>query len=240
MNLLCFNHRINICLTLKYKLLYRYLTFLVVVDSSLASSFNTNNCVMASVRPQKTCVACQNGVATCRGCQKCFCLTHFTEHRQELDRRMGEIVHEHNQLREALGSQDNVHPLVSRIEDWKKASIQNINNAAKQARTDLQAFLDSTKHRLVDSLGSIADQLKLSQTAPVYTENELDEWMKQLAELRQMFEKPQNIEIVEDESRNSSVRMIKVTEKSNSRSYPTINQKTLQPRPSTAVVSTGT
>ncbi|CAF4165981.1 unnamed protein product, partial [Rotaria magnacalcarata] len=116
----------------------------------------------------------------------------------------------------------------------------NINNAAKQARTDLQAFLDSTKHRLVDSLGSIADQLKLSQTAPVYTENELDEWMKQLAELREMFEKPQNIEIVEDESRNSSVRMIKVTEKSNSRSYPTINQKTLQSRPSTAVVSTGT
>ncbi|CAF4180957.1 unnamed protein product, partial [Rotaria magnacalcarata] len=106
---------------------------------------------------------------------------------------------------EALGSQDNVHPLVSRIEDWKKASIQNINNAAKQARTDLQASLDSTKHRLVDSLGSIADQLKLSQTAPVYTENELDEWMKQLVELRQMFEKPQNIEIVEDESRNSSV-----------------------------------
>ncbi|CAF3383294.1 unnamed protein product [Rotaria socialis] len=195
---------------------------------------------MASVRQQKPCVACQNGVATCSGCQKRFCLTHFTEHRQELDKRMGEVVHEHNQLREALGSQDTVHPLLSRIEDWEKVSIQKIKNTVEQARADLQAFLDRTKHRLVDSLGSIADQLKSSQAATVYTENELDEWMKQLVELRQMFEKPQNIEIVEDESRSSSVRMIKVTEKSNSGTCHTINQAILQSRPSTAVVSTGT
>ncbi|CAF3438115.1 unnamed protein product [Rotaria socialis] len=195
---------------------------------------------MASVRQQKTCVACQNGVAICSGCQESFCLTHFTEHRQELDKKMGEVVYEHNQLREALCSQNTVHPLVFRIEDWGKVSIQKIKNTVKQARTDLQAFLDRTKHRLVDSLGSIADQLKLSQTATVYTEKELDKWMKQLVELGQMFENPQNIEIVEDESRSSSVRMIKVTEKSNSGTCHTINQTILQSRPSTEVVSTGT
>lgn len=64
--------------------------------------------------------------------------------RQELDRRMEEVVHEHNQIREVLSAQDTIHPLLSRIEDWGKGSIQEIKNTAKQARTDLKAFLDHT------------------------------------------------------------------------------------------------
>lgn len=80
----------------------------------------------------------------------------------------------------------------------------------------------------------MTDQLKSSQVATVYTEHELDGWMKKLLELRQIFEKSQNIEIVEDDSSSSSVRMIRVTEKSNSGSYPTTNQTEAQPIPRTA------
>ncbi|CAF2910540.1 unnamed protein product [Rotaria sp. Silwood2] len=129
---------------------------------------------MASTRQQKPCVGCQNGVVTCTGCEKRFCFSHFTEHRQELEKRMDEVVHEHNQLRDALNPQGTAHYLLSRIDKWEQTSIQKIKDTAEQARTDLQACLDRTKHRLTDSLGSMTEQLKSRQASTAYTEKELD------------------------------------------------------------------
>ncbi|CAF0849370.1 unnamed protein product [Adineta steineri] len=94
---------------------------------------------MASNREQKPCIGCEKGVATCSGCEKHFCLPHFTEHRQKLDKRMDEVMHEHDQLLEALKPQGTVHPLMSQIDTWEQASIQKIKDTAKQAREDLQS-----------------------------------------------------------------------------------------------------
>ncbi|CAF3133489.1 unnamed protein product, partial [Rotaria sp. Silwood2] len=193
---------------------------------------------MASARQQKPCVGCQNGVVTCTGCEKRFCLPHLNEHRQMLDKRMDEVVHEHNQLREALNPQGSAPHLLSRIDEWEQASIRQIKDTAKQVRADLEACFDRTKHRLTNLLGNMAEQLKSSQTSNVYTEKELDGWMRQLEQLRQKLEKPLNIDIVENDATRSSICMIKMIERSNSEEHSTANKMAAPPRIPTVEVST--
>ncbi|CAF1133051.1 unnamed protein product [Rotaria sordida] len=168
---------------------------------------------MASSGQQKSCVACENGVATCTGCEKRFCLPHFTQHRQELDERMNEVVHEHNQLRKALDQQATAPHLLSRIDQWEQTSIQKIKETAKQARADLQTCFDRTKHQLINSLDNMASRLKSTQAINLYAEKELDASVQQLKQLRQMFEMPTGIDIADYNAKGSSISMIKVTEK---------------------------
>ncbi|CAF4871824.1 unnamed protein product [Rotaria socialis] len=162
---------------------------------------------MASSGQQKFCVGCQNGVVTCSGCRKSFCWIHMSEHRQVLEKRMDDIVQEHDQLREALNPPIAVPHLVARIDDWERASVEQIREAAKQAQAALQTYCDRTKHRIVDSLGNITEQLKSSQTLNVYTEKELDEWMRKLEQLRDIINKPRNIDIIEDVGSDSCIRL---------------------------------
>lgn len=171
---------------------------------------------MASDSQQRSCTKCQNGIATCSGCSKRFCLPHFTEHRQELDKRMDEVVREHSLIRTAFKPQWTMDHLLTRIDEWESISIKKIQDTAQQARTDLEACFDCTKNRLIDSLGNMAMELRSNQESTIYTEKELDRWMRQLIELRKTVENPPNINMVEDESTCSSIRMIKVVEKINS------------------------
>ncbi|CAF4740890.1 unnamed protein product, partial [Rotaria sp. Silwood2] len=84
----------------------------------------------------------------------------------------------------------------------------------------------------------MAEQLKSSQTSNVYTEKELDGWMRQLEQLRQKLEKPLNIDIVENDATRSSICMIKMIERSNSEEHSTANKMAAPPRIPTVEVST--
>ncbi|CAF4182039.1 unnamed protein product [Rotaria sordida] len=194
---------------------------------------------MASAGQDKPCAECQIGVTTCNGCNKRFCLPHFMEHRLQLDKQMDEVVQEHNQLRDALSQHSNTSQLFSRINAWEEASIRKITAAAEQARADLQEFFDRTKHRMGDSLGKIADQLKSKQKLNLYTEKEIGGWIKQLDELRKMLEEPMNIDIIDDKDTRSSIRMIKVIEKSNSEELLMPNEMVALPKAPTVGMSTG-
>ncbi|CAF1432093.1 unnamed protein product [Rotaria magnacalcarata] len=179
---------------------------------------------MTSSGQQKFCVGCQNGVVTCSGCCKSFCWIHMSEHRQVLEKQMDHIVQEHDQLREALNPPITVPHLVARIDEWERASVGQIREAAKQAKAALQTYLDRTKHRIVDSLGNITEQLKSSQTLNVYTEKELDEWMRKLEQLRDIMSKPQNIDIIEDVGSDLCIPMIKLIENANTESTFMVNE----------------
>lgn len=175
---------------------------------------------MTSANQLKTCVECQRGVATCNGCRKHFCSLHFTEHRQELEKRMNELMKDNDQLRATVNSKDNMPDLLIRIDQWEKLSIERITDIAKQARFDLRECLDRTKHQLMDSIDNMDEQLKSKQASTAYTEKELDRWMRQLEELRRMIENPANINIIQNESRSSSIQAIKVTQRaSNNKNY---------------------
>ncbi|CAF2790196.1 unnamed protein product [Rotaria sp. Silwood2] len=194
---------------------------------------------MALDGQQKPCGECKNGVVMCVGCEKRFCWSHIKEHRQKLDKQMDDVVQEHNQLREVFNPQGTAPHHLSEIDKWEQKSINIIKDWANQVRADLQAFLDRTKHRLSDSFDNMTKKLKSSQSLSDYTEKELDEWMRQLEQLRQMFEKPLNIDIVEDAATSSSIRMIKVIEKTNNQVRPIDNAITADTRLSSIIVSTG-
>lgn len=148
---------------------------------------------MATNDQEKLCVGCQNGMVTCNGCEKRFCLPHWNEHLQKLQRQMEDVVQEHDQLLGTLNAQVDAPHLSSRINEWEEKSISKIRDVAKQAHADLQALLDRTKHQLVDSLSKISEQLRSSQASNAYAEKELTGWSRQLEGLQQMLTKPTNI-----------------------------------------------
>ena len=185
---------------------------------------------MTTDAQQKPCVGCQNGMVTCNGCEKRFCVPHLNEHLQQLQKRMDEVVQEHDQLLDVLNSQITANQLLSRINEWEQQSFEKIKDTAKQARIDLQASLDCTKHQLSNSLRNVTEQLKSSQASNAYAEKELDGWLRQLEQLRQMLEKPVNIEIVQDDAAHNSIHMIKVVEKPNAEINPTSNEATAKSR----------
>ncbi|CAF0954494.1 unnamed protein product [Rotaria magnacalcarata] len=179
---------------------------------------------------QQACTGCKDGVGLCTGCQNLFCPRHFSEHRKELDRRMIKVVYEHTELRKALEAPNAMHNILSHIDEWEKKSIEKIKKKAGQARKDLLECIGRTKHELIGSLDTMGAEIKSSQEITTYAENEINQWMKKLEELRRIAEKPQNIEIVNDETPNSSINMITVIEKSNSRVFSTANQIAAQSR----------
>ncbi|CAF3807130.1 unnamed protein product [Rotaria magnacalcarata] len=188
------------------------------------------DCVISAVMQQQACTGCKDGVGLCTGCQNLFCPRHFSEHRKELDRRMIKVVYEHTELRKALEAPNAMHNILSHIDEWEKKSIEKIKKKAGQARKDLLECIGRTKHELIGSLDTMGAEIKSSQEITTYAENEINQWMKKLEELRRIAEKPQNIEIVNDETPNSSINMITVIEKSNSRVFSTANQIAAQSR----------
>ena len=122
-------------------------------------------------------------------------------------------MQEHDQVLNALQSQVDASHLSSRINQWEQESIAKIKDTAEQARADLQALLDRTKHQLVGSLGKISEELRSRQASNAYAEKELTEWLTQLERLRQTLKNPTDIDIVEDDAVQLSLRKIRVVEK---------------------------
>ena len=194
---------------------------------------------MATAIQQKPCIGCQKGMVTCNGCEKRFCLSHLNEHMQQLEKRMDEVVQEHDQLLDTLKSRDTDSHLFSRINEWEQRSFEKIKETAKQARIDLQVSLDRAKRQIVDSLVGMTEQLKSSQKSNAFAEKELDGWLRQLEQLRQRLEKPVNIEIVESDATGGFIRMIRVIEKSSAQINPMSNEVVAPFKPPSITSSTG-
>lgn len=168
---------------------------------------------MASSKQTKACVGCQNGIVTCNGCNERFCLPHFNEHRHEIDKRLDEVVQEHNQLRDSLSPQATPPDLLSRIDQWEQSSIEKIKNTAQQARKELEQCLERTKNQLENTLEKMAGEMKSSQQIGNYSEKDTEGWMKELQRLRLMLERPPIFDIIEDDMAPLAICMLKVIEK---------------------------
>lgn len=174
---------------------------------------------MASAAPKNHCNECQNGVTTCTGCAKRFCVEHFIEHRQVLDERMDEVAGKYNHLRQTLELEETRHPFFSRIERWRENAMKKIEDAARQAKLDLQTHIARTLDPLKQSLKQIDDQLKSSHPSKNYTEEHLNTWMKRLEELRNMVEKRPNVDLVERDT-PSFIGQVIVVDKSVDQKHP--------------------
>lgn len=193
---------------------------------------------MASVAINNSCKECQNGVATCTGCEQHFCMDHFLKHRQELDAKMDEIGQKYNNLQQDLEREESAHAFSSRFKRRKQESVETIDNTAEQAPADVQDHLAHTKDQLKQSLSEMSAQLKLKQTSKDYTEKELNTWVQRLDKLRQKFENSLSIDINEDDTQ-SIVHKIEFLRKSAIEKHSTISTTATQPRTSSSVTSSG-
>ena len=154
---------------------------------------------MASAAVYDHCKECENGVTTCNGCREHFCVEHFVNHRQELDARMDEVGQKYNVLKQDLEQDAMIHPFLSRIERWREESMKKVNDTARKAQADLQNYIFRRTDQLKQLLNQMNGELKTTYGSQNYTEEQLNTWMQRLEELRNMLEKPSNIEIVEED-----------------------------------------
>ena len=90
-----------------------------------------------------SCAVCENkdisGIFKCEGCSQTFCLKHTNEHRQYLRHQLDEIIFEHDSIFNAFDeSQQESSLLFGQIDQWEKDSIIKIQQAAHDARIELQ------------------------------------------------------------------------------------------------------
>lgn len=170
---------------------------------------------MATSVSKNLCFTCnkQPSVGTCDGCQRRYCMPHFTEHRQQLAQRMDGIGQDHDLLKQDLTRDSDVLPSISRINEWEEKSIKMIRVAASQARADIQHLMQKTKNAINKSVDTLTQELRHLREAEGYTEQDLDRWSQQLQDLRNQLLKPPTIHI-ENDQKISSWPMIKVTHKS--------------------------
>ena len=89
------------------------------------------------------------GIVTCNGCEQSYCAKHIIDHRQELSIHMDHIGQEYDLLRRDLMKENNeLHPLLQRIDLSEQESIRKIQQTAKQLRNDLHEWLDRNKDQL--------------------------------------------------------------------------------------------
>ncbi|UJR15774.1 hypothetical protein I4U23_002708 [Adineta vaga] len=167
---------------------------------------------MASSNVRKPCSKCMkgSGVAICDGCQQSFCIKHFTDHRQELSHQLEIIGLEHDMFRKDLDQYDSEPTLLNRIDTWEQESIAKIQTVAETARTNMRELLDEHKEEMKTSVRKITDELQSCRESYDYTENDIEKWSQQLQNLRRILECPPPIEITEEGSLKSIIRLIQV------------------------------
>ncbi len=158
------------------------------------------------------CVKCKTagGVATCEGCKKSFCTTHFVEHRQELSLEMENVGQSYDLLRRDLSDECEEHPLITQINAWERESVTKIQKAAEIARMDLQKLIDEKKFEIESSLTTTMEEIRTSRDSKDFTENQLKRWIEQLNEIRQAYESPPDIKIENDSKDKTAIGLIKI------------------------------
>ncbi|CAF1544474.1 unnamed protein product [Didymodactylos carnosus] len=154
------------------------------------------------------------GITTCDGCLAKFCSRCFIIHRQDLSKELDDVVYEHDILKQELEipNKSNSHHLLKQIDEWKKDSIDKINQLADECRTDVVKLLDKNKDQLIDSFRKISNRVRKGRDDEDYDERDLSKWMTELKQLKDELIKPSNFRIEEDKQRSPWIQKIRVRE----------------------------
>ena len=167
---------------------------------------------MATSSEVQACQLCSKheGQVVCNGCQQSFCIIHFREHRKKLFLVMDYLTDEHNQLQENLLENDDAqqqHPLMIRVDQWEKRSIEKVKQVANDVREQLQISLNRSKKNIEKSLCSIAEEIRENRSTEAFTEIDLSSWMKQLKRLAKQLKNPPQIKMKHDQDEASETHL---------------------------------
>jgi chromosome segregation ATPase len=149
------------------------------------------------------CVTCkkQNAILTCTGCSQDFCYNHVLEHRQELNKHLDDIELNRDLIQQSLDEQTietQKHPLIQQIDQWEYESINKIKQIAKETRTQILNYKNKYINRIELKLNNLTDRLRQSRKENDFVETNLNEWNKQLIELKEELSKPSNVTLEYD------------------------------------------
>ena len=155
---------------------------------------------MATAANKTRCTICGKERATfrCAGCLDEFCHKHLNDHRQELHKQLDEIEMHRDVFRESLNEQikkPNNHVLMQQIDNWERASIKKIRQAAQEAREVALKNTDKNIYQLETKLNKLTDQLRESRDEDDFNEINLRHFQEQLKQLTDELTKPSNISI---------------------------------------------
>ncbi|CAF0834339.1 unnamed protein product [Didymodactylos carnosus] len=166
--------------------------------------------------PKVQCTKCTKNAAiiACEGCSAKFCRQCFNGHRQDLSKELDNITYEHDMFKQQLEGPkaDGPHRLLKQIDEWKKDSVNKINQLADQCRTDVVKLLDKNKEQLVHRFRKITNSVRKGRDDEDYDERDLIRWMSQLKELKDELIRPSNVRVEEDRQTSPWIQKIRISE----------------------------
>ncbi|CAF1035208.1 unnamed protein product [Didymodactylos carnosus] len=141
-------------------------------------------------RPIVICFTCQKdnekgtGIIVCGGCRETFCTRHFTQHRDKIIVDFNCIIAQHSQIQQDFNTQIAVDPLekINQLEAETMAKIKLVFNKARERLSELTD--KKIEEQIKEEFRSLTNELHEKNTTSDYVEPDIEEWNKQLDEMR--------------------------------------------------------
>ena len=112
---------------------------------------------------RKNCATClQNsdeqkvkpGVTLCDGCRQTYCLSHFVDHRQALNKKLDDIAGQRNILQACMKELSTriSNEQLKMIDDWKNTMLQTVTEASNNAQQQVHELIISEMERECNEL----------------------------------------------------------------------------------------
>jgi hypothetical protein len=155
---------------------------------------------MATARRKAPCFTCgkEKGGVKCEGCSKIFCLTDFANHRQELNKQLDEVEVTRDLFRQTLTDKEakpEKHTLIEYIDDWETKSINEIRQAAEEARQIVLRHTAGLYTKIEDRLTKLTNQLQQSRQENDFFETDLNMWQEELTQMNNELNQPSSVRI---------------------------------------------
>ncbi|CAF0779367.1 unnamed protein product [Rotaria sordida] len=159
---------------------------------------------------------------SCIGCKKYFCSKDFKEHEQQLSIKFDtEVVRSHNELYEQIQELEKSNylslDLFTKIEEWKKTTIDRVEQAAERAHHELIELIDKQRIKIRQQLESITKEIRCHQEEETFIEDDIDRLKQKLNEiqktLQKFIRKVTNKTIIVDNDQIDWNRLIYIREK---------------------------
>ncbi|CAF4128878.1 unnamed protein product [Adineta steineri] len=152
---------------------------------------------MARANNKTQCFTCNKDKITypCKGCSREFCLTHLTEHQQNLNEELNYIINDYDQFKQTINEQKQNHLLIKQINQWEINSIKKIQQKAQEYREIIikssQTCINDTEMKFKD----LNEQIKQIHKENEFNEINLEYLTNQLMKITQELNNLSNMSI---------------------------------------------
>lgn len=143
----------------------------------------------------------ETNTSACRECSKEFCSEHSVNRHQLIDARFQYLQNDYHQLREIvhnLEQDPKKHLLFEQIDQWRKDSIEKIEQTARQCREKLTRYLNTTIIEMKTILYDPKEQLEPIKDKTQLNEIDLDKFTGKLEKIKAELDQPSTIFIEQD------------------------------------------